>query len=79
MELSDILRAGNLALRLMTARLVTILALLMACGLFAWAMCVQTVLGCIIASIWGLLIFLPILWVGRRGHDHGQPDGAKSD
>lgn len=69
-ELFDILRAGAIALRLLSARLLTIVALLLTFGLFAWAMATQTPLGCIIAVAWGLIIFLPILFIGRGGSDH---------
>lgn len=69
MNLLEVLSGANVALRLLQARLVTILALLIAAGLFAWAMWRQTALGAIIASIWGLSVFLPVLYTDRGGRD----------
>jgi hypothetical protein len=69
--LVDILVGANVALGLISARLITILALVMTFGLFIWAMCVPEALRCTIASIWAVVIFLPVLWIGRRGHDRG--------
>lgn len=69
-HLVRIVQTTDIALRLISARLLTILALVMTFGLFGWAMAVQTPLGCIIATIWGLSIFIPVLWTGRKGLDH---------
>lgn len=69
MNLIQVLTGANVALRLLQARLVTVLALLLTFTLFGWAMCIQTRLGAIIASVWGLSIFLPVLFTGRGGHD----------
>lgn len=74
-HLVRIVQTTDIALRLISARLLTILALVMTFALFGWAMAVQTPLGCIIASIWGLLIFNPVLWTGRKGLDHGERSG----
>lgn len=64
-----------LALRVLAERVLTILALLATCGLFAWSMWMQTVLSCIIASLFGGIIFLPILFVGRqRRPTHGEDE-----
>jgi len=64
-----------LALRVLTERLLTILALLGTFGLFAWSMWMQTILSCIIATLFGGVIFLPILFVGRqRRPDHGEDE-----
>lgn len=67
----DILVGANVALKLISARLVTILALVMTCGMFVWTMCDPTILRCIMAATWAVVIFLPVLWAGRRGHDRG--------
>lgn len=69
--LVDILVGADVALKLISARLITILALLMTCGMFVWTMCDPTILRCIMASTWAVVIFLPVLWSGRRGHDRG--------
>lgn len=69
MNLADILTGAHVALRLIQARLITVIALLLAFVLFAWAMWSQTTLGAIIAAIWGLTIFLPVLFAGRGGYD----------
>lgn len=64
-----------LALRTITERLLVILALLMTAGLFSWAMWMQTVLSCIIASLFGGVIFLPVLFVGRqRSPSHAEDE-----
>jgi hypothetical protein len=64
-----------LALRVLAERLLTLLALLITAGLFAWAMWMQTVLACIIATLFGGVIFLPVLLVGRRrGADHAEDE-----
>jgi hypothetical protein len=67
-DLSGFLAIG---LRLLSARILAILALLMTFGLFSWAMWMQTTLACIIASIFGGVIFLPVLFSGTRG-GHGE-------
>lgn len=69
--LVDILVGADVALKLISARLITILALCMTCGMFIWTMCDPTLLRCIMASTWAVVIFLPVLWAGRRGHDRG--------
>jgi hypothetical protein len=63
----EILTGANVALKLIQARIILILALLLTAGAFAWAMWLQTVLGAIIAATWGLMIFLPVLFAGRGG------------
>jgi hypothetical protein len=67
--LIEVIQGTNLVLKLLAARLVTIVALLLTAGMFAWAMWLQTTLGAIIAGVWGLTIFLPVLFTGRGGHD----------
>ena len=77
-NLIEVLTGANVALRLLQARLVLILALLLTAGLFAWAMLIQSVLGAIIATVWGLIIFLPVLWrTGHGGHDAVPQDSAQ--
>lgn len=69
MTLVEILTGAHVALKVIQARLLTLLALIFTAGIFAWAMWLQTVLGAIIAATWGLLIFLPVLYTGRGGND----------
>ncbi len=69
-EMIRIVQTTDIALRLISARLLTFVALVMTWGVFGWALYAQTTLGCIIASIWGLIVFFPILWTGRKGLDH---------
>jgi hypothetical protein len=71
LNLADILTGAHVALKLLSAKLITLIALLMAFGLFSWAMWDPTTPRVIVASIWALGIFLPVLWTGRKGHDHG--------
>jgi hypothetical protein len=67
MNLAEILAGAHVALKIVQARLLAVLAMLGCFALFAWAMWLQTVLGAIIAGAWGLIVFLPALYVGRRG------------
>lgn len=69
MKLTDVLIAANIALRLIQARLLTVICLAITAALFGAAMWIQTVLGLIIAATWGLSIFLPVLFIGRGGSD----------
>jgi hypothetical protein len=88
-NLADILAGAHVALRLIQARLITLIALLLGAVLYGWAMWQQTWLGFTIATVWGLSIFLPILLVGRGGYDGwsaskrpqrgGQPEEGEPD
>lgn len=75
--LEELLTGANVALRVIQARLILIIALLLTFAMFAWAMWLQTPLGAIIASVWGLSIFLPVLFTGRGGHDAVPQDAAQ--
>lgn len=77
MELRDIIAGTSVALRIIQVRLILLLCLFMTFGLFAWAMVQQTNLGVIIAALWGLTIFLPVLFTGKRSA-HGVSE-ASSD
>ena len=77
MTLSELLLGAHVALRLIQARLLTLVALLLTFALFAWAMWSQTVLGAIIAAVWGLSIFLPVLLTGRGGYDGSTTQGSQ--
>lgn len=62
----------GIALRALSIRILVILALLMTFGLFAWAMWMQTILACIIASLFGGVIFLPVLIASRPRGEHAE-------
>ena len=68
MTLTDILQGANIALRLIQARVLLVLAMVLTFALFAWAMVLQTQLGCILAAAWAVLVFLPVLYTGGRRH-----------
>lgn len=70
MTLVELLTGANVALKLIQARIIVILCLLLTAGLFAWAMYLQTQLGAIIAAAWAVLVFLPVLLAGSGGR-HG--------
>jgi hypothetical protein len=72
MNLTEILQGANVALHVISTRLLTLLAMLGTFALFAWAMWLQTILGAIIASAWGLTIFLPVLFADRGGSSHAE-------
>jgi hypothetical protein len=64
--LSDLTRAIDVGLTVLTHRLLTLLALAMVSGLFCWSMVLGTIASLITAGAFGLIIFLPILAVDRR-------------
>jgi hypothetical protein len=66
-ELGQIGVLVNAALRILSMRLITLLALLMTFGLFCWAMAIGQPLHFAIAGAFGVIIFLPILFVGKPG------------
>lgn len=64
MQFTDIV---ILALKALTDRCILIIAMFMACGLFAWAMTVGTSLALWTAAAFAVLVFLPILLRGKHG------------
>jgi hypothetical protein len=72
MTLVEILQGANVALHLLQVRLVLVLTLLLTFAMFAWAMVLQTQLGCILAAAWAALVFLPVLYTGGRRHGEAQ-------
>lgn len=68
-NLAQVLEAGHVALRLVSARLVTLTTLAMTFVLFCWAMYLGTTTAVVSASLFGVL-FLCVLYAGRRGNDH---------
>jgi hypothetical protein len=71
-NLLEVLQGANVALKLIQARILTLIAMLVCAALFGVAMWQQTVLGLIIAATWGLVVFLPVLFTGRGGVDGNQ-------
>lgn len=70
--MSDFSAFMALALRVLSERLLCILALLMTFGLFCWSMWMQTVLSAVIASTFGGVIFLPVLFSSRSRSAHAE-------
>lgn len=70
-ELTQLTVLIDVALRILSMRLITILALAMTFGLFCWAMARGEWLHFAIAGAFGLTIFLPILWTGKPGVPSG--------
>lgn len=67
MTLSDgLVQAIDVGLTVLNHRILTILALLMAFGLFSWAMYAGDWVHLTIAGAFGVIIFLPILWADKR-------------
>ena len=56
----------NAATRILAARVLTMLCLLMVFGLFCWAMWMQTALAGYMAGGFAILVFLPVLAGGRK-------------
>jgi hypothetical protein len=65
LNLVQVLEGANVALGVLQARLVLVITLVFTFALFCWAMWLQTALGAIISALWGLTIFLPVLFAGR--------------
>lgn len=68
--LSRTVAAINVAMKILSVKILTLLALLMTFGLFSWAMVRDDVLHFAVAGAFGAGIFLPILWFSR-GEGHG--------
>ena len=63
-----------LAIKYLTAQVLTYLALGMTFGLFCWAMWMHTILASVLALTFGGVIFLPVLWRGvRRAKNESPP------
>ncbi len=65
-ETFDFAQVLNAATRILAARVLAMLCLFMVFGLFCWAMWVQTPLACLVAGGFAVLVFLPVLWGGRK-------------
>jgi hypothetical protein len=68
MTLVEVIQGTHVGLKLIQARLVLILALLLTAGFTAWAMWLQTQLGAVIAGGFAVLVFLPVLFRGEMRH-----------
>jgi hypothetical protein len=73
--LTRIHAAIQVAYGILSARLLTLLGLLMTFGLFAWAMALGTWIHFAIAAAFGATIFLPILLSRRPAQHQGDDDG----
>lgn len=60
--LAAVLDAGT---RILAARILAFIALLMVFGLFCWAIYLQTWVAFAIAGTFGITIFLPVLWQAK--------------
>jgi hypothetical protein len=64
--LAAVLDAGT---RILAARILAFVALLMVFGLFCWAIYLGTWVAFAIAATFGLTIFLPVLWQAKRAQE----------
>lgn len=62
MILAAVLDAGT---RILSARILAFISLLMTFGLFCWAIYLQTWIGYAVATTFGVFVFLPCLWAGK--------------
>jgi hypothetical protein len=74
-DLGQIFAAIQVAYKVLSARLLALLALMMSFGLFCWAMAYATWLHFTVAAVFGVTIFLPVLW-GTRGNSGDSHDEA---
>lgn len=67
----QLLAVLDAATKIVAARVLSMLCLLMTFGLFCWAMWMQTVLACAISGGFAVIVFLPTLIGERRGDKSG--------
>lgn len=65
-NLSNLAEAVEVALRVLSRRFLTILALTMVFALYSWAMVEGNLIHFLIAGAFGLTVFLPVLVQDRR-------------
>jgi hypothetical protein len=65
-KLTDVARAVDVGLTILAHRVLTILALFMVFGLFCVAMSQASWLHLAISGGFGIIVFLPVLYVDRR-------------
>jgi hypothetical protein len=63
---ASLMAAMSLATRLVAARVLSVISLLMAFALAGWAMILQTILSASIAAGFAILVYLPALLGERR-------------
>lgn len=68
LDLLEMLSGTNVALKVLSARLLLLLTLTMTFALSCWAMYLQSQMGAIIAAGFAVLVFLPVLLRGERRH-----------
>lgn len=68
-DLGQVVAAVQVAQKILAERVGVLLALVMTFGLFCWAMNFATWLHFAIAAVFGITIFLPVLW--GAGHKQG--------
>ena len=57
--------------KIVAARVLSMLALMMTFGLFCWAMWMQSTVACVVSGGFAVLVFLPTLIGERRGEKNG--------
>ena len=57
--------------KIVAARVLSMLALIMTFGLFCWAMWMQSTVACVVSGGFAVLVFLPTLIGERRGEKNG--------
>ena len=67
----QLLAVMDVATKILAARVLSIVALVMTFGLFCWAMWMQAVLACVVAGGFAVMVFLPVLIGERRGEKDG--------
>ena len=69
-----VLAVINVAIRVLSQRLLTLVTLIMAFALFCWAMYLGDWLRFAVAGAFGITVFLPVLWKGesRDEKDSGE-------
>jgi cytosine/uracil/thiamine/allantoin permease len=67
----QLLAVLDAATRIVAARVLSMLCLLMTFALFCWAMWSQTVLACVVSGGFAVIVFLPTLIGERRGEKDG--------
>jgi hypothetical protein len=73
MTLVEILAGANVALKVLQARLLVLLAMLLSFSLFAWAMWLGSQLALIIAAAFAVSVFLPVLFTTGERHAPKHP------
>jgi hypothetical protein len=67
----QLLAVLDTATRIVAARVLSMLCLLMTFALFCWAMWMQTTLSCVVSGGFAVIVFLPTLIGERRGEKDG--------